>query len=78
MTQSIQPSENGSTFESLSRTLILVTGPPRSGTTAVGSAIAKSKDCVSLHEPMNKHTGDKCINRYFELPGYNDFSQKEF
>lgn len=47
--------------------LILVTGMPRSGTTAVGKMISLGHGVASLHEPFNYHVGLVGIQRYFEF-----------
>lgn len=62
----------------LERKLVLVTGAPRSGTTAVGKILALSENTKSLYEPMNFETGDRCVGRYFERPGFGGFSEKTF
>jgi hypothetical protein len=54
--------------------LILVTGVPRSGTTAVGQMLALAPDAGALHEPFNYHSGLKQIEHYFEIPGAHSFS----
>ncbi|MDZ7362312.1 MAG: sulfotransferase [candidate division KSB1 bacterium] len=54
--------------------LILVTGVPRSGTTAVGQMLALAPDAGALHEPFNYHSGLKNIEHYFEIPGSHSFS----
>ncbi len=54
--------------------LILVTGMPRSGTTAVGQMLALAPDTGALHEPFNYHSGLKHIEHYFEIPGAHSFS----
>lgn len=56
-----------------SRRLILVTGIPRSGTTAVGKMLALAPLACTLHEPFNYHAGLKQINAYFEIPGTPSF-----
>jgi len=53
--------------------LILVTGVPRSGTTAVGQMLALAPDAGALHEPFNYHSGLKYIGHYFEIPGAHSF-----
>lgn len=62
----------------LKRRLILVTGAPRSGTTAVGQYLGWAERTATLYEPMNYDTGDKCIQRYFEVPGSDEFSFQDF
>ena len=49
--------------------ILLVTGCPRSGTTAVGNLLAAAPRTRYLYEPFNFHTGDRRIKRYFEIPG---------
>lgn len=55
------------------RSLILVTGTPRSGTTPVGDALALAAGTRSLYEPLNAEVGDRRITRYFEIPGTGGF-----
>jgi hypothetical protein len=55
------------------RRLILVTGMPRSGTTAVGQMLALASGAGALHEPFNYHSGLQHIGRYFEIPGSQAF-----
>lgn len=45
---------------------ILVTGSPRSATTAVGAVLASGAGVRSLHEPLNQHVGLRCITQYFQ------------
>ncbi|MBN1270985.1 MAG: sulfotransferase [Candidatus Aminicenantes bacterium] len=45
--------------------LILVCGLPRSGTTYIGKALAKTKDVHYLHEPLNKDFGVKGIHNWY-------------
>lgn len=47
--------------------LILVTGVPRGGTTAVGRALAFARGSCSLHEPLNAQVGLRRVERFFEL-----------
>lgn len=56
-----------------SRRLILVTGIPRSGTTAVGQMLSLAPHAYTLYEPFNYHSGLKQINAYFEIPGAPSF-----
>lgn len=59
------------------RRVLLVTGAPRSGTTAVGRILAVADPGVStLHEPFNYHVGLVSIRRYFEIPGTASFSEE--
>ncbi len=46
---------------------ILVTGCPRSGTTAVGDVLASVPGGQYLYEPMNATTGDRAIKTFFEF-----------
>jgi len=55
--------------------ILLVTGTPRSGTTAVGKMLSLGRGVCSLHEPFNYHAGLWEIERYFEIPGTGSFSQ---
>jgi hypothetical protein len=54
--------------------LILVTGAPRSGTTAIGQMLSLAPGAGALHEPFNYHSGLKYIEHYFEIPGAASFS----
>lgn len=58
--------------------LILVTGCPRSGTTVVGSILAEAPGARYLYEPFNYHSGMRCINRYFEMPGTQEYPMEVF
>ncbi|MEO1775512.1 MAG: sulfotransferase [Pseudomonadota bacterium] len=49
------------------RRLVLVVGPPRSGTTAVGEVLGTAPHTATLHEPTNFHTGDRRVRRYFDF-----------
>ncbi len=49
------------------RSLVLVTGSPRSGTTALGEALTLGPAATALHEPLNYRVGLKKIDRYFEF-----------
>jgi Sulfotransferase family len=49
--------------------LILVTGMPRSGTTAVGEVLATAARTSILHEPLNYLVGLRDVPHYFALPG---------
>lgn len=57
--------------------VILVTGSPRSGTTAVGRALAMGGTSCTLHEPFNYHVGLRAVERYFEIPGTAGFTVEE-
>lgn len=57
--------------------LILVTGMPRSGTTAVGRMLSLARGTCTLHEPFNYHVGLKEIDCYFEIPGAGTFSRQK-
>ncbi len=54
--------------------LILVTGPPRSGTTAVGRYLSLDRSVSALHEPFNAVVGLTAIDRYFEVVGGGGFT----
>ncbi|MFC1531559.1 sulfotransferase [Gemmatimonadota bacterium] len=56
------------------RRIILVTGSPRSGTTAVGQALSEGVGVCNLHEPFNYHVGLRSVRRYFEIPGSGGFT----
>lgn len=60
------------------RRLILVTGVPRSGTTAIGQMLSLAPNAGALHEPFNYHSGLKNIGHYFEIPGTASFSLAQF
>jgi hypothetical protein len=51
------------------RRVLVVTGSPRSGTTAVGDTLAMAPGVMSLYEPLNATVGDRRVGRYFEVPG---------
>lgn len=57
---------------------ILVTGCPRSGTTAVGDILAAMPGAQYLYEPMNAVTGDRRIRTFFEFPGPETRSEAAF
>lgn len=59
------------------RRIILVTGCPRSGTTAVGDYLADAPGAQYLYEPFNYHSGVRRIRRYFEVPGAGGFSASD-
>jgi hypothetical protein len=48
---------------------ILVTGAPRSGTTAVGDQLGLAQGAATIYEPMNPESGDRVMTKYFERPG---------
>jgi hypothetical protein len=58
--------------------LILVTGPPRGGTTVVGEMLGLAPRTATLHEPMNADTGDRAIHHMFEVPGTDGLSEDDF
>jgi len=58
--------------------LILVTGVPRSGTTAVGQMLSLAAGAGTLHEPFNYHSGLRHIANYFAIPGTASFSLAQF
>jgi len=58
--------------------LIVVTGAPRSGTTAVGRFLSLGKGVGTLHEPFNQLVGMKEIEHYFEIPGSEACSEEKF
>ena len=60
------------------RRLILVTGVPRSGTTAVGQMLSLAAGAGALHEPFNYHSGLQQISHYFSIPGTASFSITQF
>jgi len=55
--------------------LILVTGAPRSGTTAIGQMLALGRTVGTLHEPFNQIVGMREVTRYFEVPGSGEFPE---
>jgi len=59
------------------RRLILVTGVPRSGTTAIGQMLSLAPGAGALHEPFNFHSGLKSVGCYFEIPGSQAFPVKQ-
>jgi hypothetical protein len=58
--------------------IVLVTGCPRSGTTAVGANMALAPGARYLYEPFNYDAGMTVISRFFEVPGTDDFSMETF
>ncbi len=60
------------------RNTFLVTGTPRSGTTVVGDILGLAPSTVTLYEPMNGDSGDRSVDRYFEIPGAHGYSKKSF
>jgi hypothetical protein len=66
----------GSRAEGRKMNLLLVTGAPRSGTTAVGYNLALPRSAGLLYEPFNYVTGLRDIERQFEIPGAGSFSQE--
>jgi hypothetical protein len=57
--------------------LILVTGTPRSGTTALGHHLALGRGIRTLYEPFGIYAGMVEIKQYFEIPGTHSFSTKQ-
>jgi hypothetical protein len=53
--------------------LVLVTGTPRSGTTAVGDVLAYAPGARYLYEPFNRHVGMREIDVDFPVPGTESF-----
>jgi len=49
------------------RRLLLVTGMPRTGTTAIGNILSLGPNSSSLHEPFNFHVGIPGITSFFEF-----------
>jgi hypothetical protein len=60
------------------RRIILVTGMPRSATSAVGAVLASAPYTSSLYEPTNLLSGDTSIRHYYQIPGDNHFSYTDF
>ena len=60
------------------RKLIVVTGPPRAGTTVVGEVLGFASRAATIHEPMNVDTGDRAITKQFEVPGTDGISEADF
>jgi hypothetical protein len=54
--------------------LILVTGTPRCGSTAVGRYLSLGTGVRPLYEPFNFYAGMIEVNQYFEIPGTQSFS----
>jgi len=61
-----------------SKRLILVTGMPRSGTTAVGEVLGKAAGTAVLHEPLNYLVGLNDVRHYFAFPGGGEVSAASF
>lgn len=59
----------------MSRRIILVTGMPRSGTTAVGRALSFAPGAGTIHEPLNSHAGIRSVRYYFEVLGADGFNE---
>jgi hypothetical protein len=57
------------------RRVVLVTGMPRSGTTAIGKRLTFEPGTAELYEPMNRQVGDIRIRHQFELIGPTGFSE---
>ncbi|MBL8666319.1 MAG: hypothetical protein JNM48_02520 [Rhodospirillales bacterium] len=55
--------------------LLLITGAPRSGTTAVGYNLALPRSAGLLYEPFNYRSGLREIDRPFEMPGAFGFTE---
>ncbi|MFQ5642247.1 MAG: sulfotransferase [Thiogranum sp.] len=64
--------------ESSTPRLIVVTGAPRSGTTAIGRMLSLGRGVGTLHEPFNYLVGMREIERYFEIPGSRLCSDEKF
>lgn len=60
------------------RRIILVSGMPRSGTTTIGDVLGTSPHTATLYEPMNFHSGDRVVGRYFDVPGTVEFPNATF
>ena len=56
--------------------LLLITGAPRSGTTAVGYNLALPRSAGLLYEPFNFRAGLREIVRPFEMPGACGFTEE--
>ncbi len=65
-----------STPSSRRRSVILVTGAPRSGTTPVGNTIAQAAGAESIYEPWGP-TGDVRFDVRFPIPGTAGFEKSE-
>lgn len=50
------------------RQFVLVTGMPRSGTTAVGSVLASADRTSYFYEPLNPRSGLRSIDDWFQFP----------
>lgn len=59
------------------RRVFLVTGMPRSGTTAVGRYLSLAEGVAPLHEPLNGITGLSSLKRHYEIPGTGGFRDKD-
>ena len=69
--------DDGSRGQREEKRIVLVTGCPRSGTTAVGDYLAAGPGSAYLYEPFNYHSGVRTIRRYFEVPGAGDFTNAD-
>lgn len=56
---------------------VLVSGPPRSGTTVVGQLLSLSERSFYLYEPTNFHAGDRAVSDYFMVPDTPAFPSAE-
>lgn len=65
-------------MDDIYRRVILVTGIPRCGSTAVGQMLSLARHAGALHEPFNYHSGLQQINSYFEIPGTPSFAFQVF
>jgi hypothetical protein len=52
---------------------VLVTGAPRSGTTAVGELLSGAPGAIELYEPMSNIVGDRSVTDWFPIPGQKNF-----
>ncbi|WP_163026027.1 sulfotransferase [Chachezhania antarctica] len=57
--------------------VILVTGSPRSGTTAIGQYLSLPGNTAPLHEPLNGITGLSRVSRHYEIPGTAGFDDTD-
>ena len=67
-TSSSAPTTPGTDPRAAGREFVLVTGMPRSGTTAVGSALASAARTSYFYEPFNPRSGLRPIDDWFQFP----------
>ena len=60
-----------------SRSVILVTGAPRSGTTPVGVTLSHAPGACLIYEPWGVVTGDRRFRTAFPIPGTDGFNHED-